>query len=75
MGFGQKWPNFEVGIFQLFMSLMISACGKTPLGIILSSNDALTKNCLFNSHHEFVFCVLFLFRGPLGGLKSVPGDV
>ena len=32
--FGQKWPNFEVCIFHLFMSLGISECHKTPLGII-----------------------------------------
>ena len=23
MGFGQKWPDFEVGIFHLFISLRI----------------------------------------------------
>ena len=34
MVFGQKWPNFEVCIFHLFMSLGISECRKTPLGII-----------------------------------------
>ena len=34
MGFGQKWPNFEVGISHLFMSLGNSACSKTPLAII-----------------------------------------
>ena len=33
IAFGQKRPNFEVGSFQLFMSLGISACRKTPLGI------------------------------------------
>ena len=32
--FGQKWPNFEVGIFHLFMSLGISECRKKSLGII-----------------------------------------
>ena len=32
--FGEKWPNFEVGIFHFFMSLGISAFRKTPLGII-----------------------------------------
>ena len=68
--FGQKLPNFEVGIFQLFMSLMITACRETPLGIILSSNNALTKNCLFNSHHDFVFCGLFLFPWSLGRPKK-----
>ena len=26
MVFGQKWPNFEVGIFHLFMSQGISTC-------------------------------------------------
>ena len=31
--FGQKWPNFEVCIFHLFMSLGMSECRKTPLGI------------------------------------------
>ena len=35
MVFARKWPNFEVGIFHLFMSLGISAFGKTALGIIL----------------------------------------
>ena len=33
--FDQKCPNFEVGIFHLFMSLGISACRETPLGIIV----------------------------------------
>ena len=33
--FGQKWPNFEVDIFHLFMSLEILACLKTLLGIVL----------------------------------------
>ena len=32
--FGQKWPKFEVGIFNLSMSLGISECHKTPLEII-----------------------------------------
>ena len=32
--FGQKRPNFEVGIFHLFMSLGISACRRIPWGII-----------------------------------------
>ena len=35
MVFCQKLRNFEVGIFHLFLSLRISACHKTPLGIIL----------------------------------------
>ena len=34
MVFGQKLPNFEVGIFHLFMSLGMSACRKTPLGVM-----------------------------------------
>ena len=34
MVFGERSPNFEVAIFHLFMSLGISACRKTPLGII-----------------------------------------
>ena len=34
--FGQKSPNFEPGIFHLFMSLGISAFRKTPLGIIFN---------------------------------------
>ena len=29
--FGQKLPNFKVGIFHSFMALGISACRKTPL--------------------------------------------
>ena len=33
MVFGQKSPNFELGIFHLFMSLGMSACRKTPLGM------------------------------------------
>ena len=32
--FGQKWPNFEVGIFHWFIALGISECRKTPLGVI-----------------------------------------
>ena len=32
--FGQKRPKFEVGIFHSFMCLEISACRKTPFGII-----------------------------------------
>ena len=30
---GKKWTNFEIGIFYSFMSLGISACRKTSLGI------------------------------------------
>ena len=36
MGFLQTWPNFELGISYLLMSLGISECRKTPLGIIFS---------------------------------------
>ena len=35
--FGQKLPNFEVGMFHLFMSLGILECRKMPLGIIFKS--------------------------------------
>ena len=31
---GQKWEKFEVGSFHSFLSLEISECHKTPLGII-----------------------------------------
>ena len=34
MLFGQKWPNFQVGIFHLFISLGISGSRKTVYGII-----------------------------------------
>ena len=34
MVFGQKWPNFEVDISHLFISLGISMCRQTFLGII-----------------------------------------
>ena len=61
------------------MSLGILACSKTPLGIILSANNALTMKFLSNSHPDFIFCELslgyFLVPGPLGGLKSVLWDV
>ena len=46
--------------FHLFMSLGMSAYRKTPLGIILSANNTLTKNFLFNSHPDFIFCGQFL---------------
>ena len=36
-GFGQKWPNFDVCMFYLSMSLEISECHKTPLGIIFKT--------------------------------------
>ena len=32
--FDQKRPNFKVSILDLFMSPLISACPKHPLGII-----------------------------------------
>ena len=75
MVFGQKWPNFEVRIFDLFMSLAISACRNLPWILLLSLNNALTKNFRFNSHPEFIFSWLFLVPGPLGGLKSVSRDI
>ena len=56
-GFGQKWPNFKVGIFHMFMSLGISACRWES---VLSANNAPTKKFLFNSHPDFKFCGLFL---------------
>ena len=34
MLFRQKGANFHMGIFHLFMSRGISACQKTPLGIM-----------------------------------------
>ena len=36
MGYGQKCPNFEVGIFHLFMSIGISRCRKTPFEIMFN---------------------------------------
>ena len=59
MIFGQNWPIFEVGIFYLFMSLGISASRKTQMEIIFKWKNALTKNFLFNSHPDFIFCGLF----------------
>ena len=48
--FGQKLPNFEVGIFHSLMSLGISACRKTPFGIIFKCKkrpDKKLKEFLF----------------------------
>ena len=41
----------ESAFFTCFIPLGILACDKTPLGIILSANNALTKNILFNSNN------------------------
>ena len=45
---------------------------KLPWDSFLSANNALTKNFLFN---PFSFVGYFFVPGPLGGLKSVSGDV
>ena len=58
MVFGQKWPYFEMVILHLFMSLEISACVIT-LASLLSTNNALRKNFMFNSHPDFIVCGLF----------------
>ena len=33
---------------------------KLPWDLFLSANNALTKNFLFNSHPDFIFCGLFV---------------
>ena len=43
MLFGQKSPNFQVGIFHLVMSLGALACRKTPLGIIFKYKEGPDK--------------------------------
>ena len=55
---------------HLFMFLGISACRKTPLGIILSANKkTLTKNFLFKPYPDFIICGLFLCSWSLGMSK------
>ena len=60
----------EAGIFHFFMSLGISACRKTSLGIILRANNTLTKTFWFNSHPDFIFCGIFLRPWSLGRPKN-----
>ena len=42
----------------------MSACPKTPLEIILSANNGLTKNGLFNFHPHFIFSGYFFVACP-----------
>ena len=44
---------------------------KRPWESFLSANNALTKNFLFISHPDFIFCGLFICPWSLGRLKNI----
>ena len=55
------------------MNLGICACRKNPWESMLSPNNALTKNCLFECHPDFILCGYFFVPGPLRGIKVSQG--
>ena len=44
---GQNWPNFEVGIFKLFMSPGNPACLENPLGVIFMKKGRPDNELMF----------------------------
>ena len=51
-------------------------CRENHLGIILKYKKALTRNvCFTQIKMTSSFVGYFFVPGPLGGLKSVPGDI
>ena len=67
---------FKSVFFHLFMSLGISACRETPLGIIFNCKYRPDKgNSCLTLTVTLSFVGYFFVPSPLGGLKSVSWDI
>ena len=72
---GQNWPNFEVGIFKLFLCQGTRRVQKTPWEWFLCRKDDLTTNWYSDRLLTSSSLGYFFDTGPLVGLKSVPWEV
>ena len=57
---------FKLAFFSFLCPLGSRRVVKLPWELILSVNNALSKNVLFNSHPNFIFCGLFLCPWSVG---------